>query len=52
MSAPSPVQACLDYPAERDAWFAFRDGHVRAAARGWLEENGINPTTAPPRRTP
>ena len=40
----------LDYPAEREAWFAFRDGHVRAAARDWLEEKGINPTTAPPRR--
>jgi hypothetical protein len=39
-----------DYPAEREVWFAFRDGHVRAAARDWLEEKGINPTTAPPRR--
>ena len=37
-----------DYPAEREVWFAFRDGHVRAAARDWLEEKGINPTTAPP----
>jgi len=40
-----------DYPAERDGWFAFRDGRMRAAARDWLEENGIDPTTAPPRRT-
>jgi hypothetical protein len=40
----------LDYPTEREVWFAFRDGHVRAAARDWLEENGIDPTTAPPRR--
>ena len=40
----------LAYPVEREAWFAFRDGHVRAAARDWLEENGIDPTTAPPRR--
>ena len=39
-----------DYPAEREAWFAFRDEHVRAAAREWLAENGIDPTTAPPRR--
>jgi hypothetical protein len=41
----------LDYPTEREAWFAFRDGHVRGAARDWLQEHGINPTTAPPRRT-
>jgi hypothetical protein len=41
-----------DYPAQREAWFAFRDGQVRAAAREWLEENGIDPTTAPPRRRP
>jgi Uncharacterised protein family (UPF0158) len=40
----------LDYPTEREAWFAFRDGHVRGAARDWLEEKGITPTTAPPRR--
>jgi hypothetical protein len=44
--------ALLDYPAEREAWFAFRDEHVRAAAREWLVENGIDPTTAPSRRTP
>ncbi len=42
----------LDHRAEREAWFAFRDGHVRAAAREWLAENGIDPTTAPPRRRP
>jgi len=42
----------LDYPAQREAWFAFRDGRVRAAAREWLAENGIDPTTAPPRRRP
>jgi len=40
----------LHYPAEREAWFAFRDRHVRAAAWDWLEVKGINPTTAPPRR--
>ena len=42
----------LEYPAERDAWFAFRDGHVRASAGEWMAENGIDPTTAPPRRRP
>lgn len=41
-----------DHPAERERWFASRDGHVRAAARQWLAENGIEATTAPPRRTP
>ena len=42
----------FDHPAEREAWFAFRDGHVRAASREWLAENGIDPTTAPSRTTP
>jgi hypothetical protein len=41
-----------DYPAEREGWFAFRDGRVRAAAREWLAENGIDPTTAPSRKRP
>ena len=40
-----------DHPAERERWFAFRDGQVRAAAQEWLAENGIDPTTAPSRRT-
>jgi hypothetical protein len=39
-----------DHPAEREAWFAFRDGHVRAAAREWLAEQGLDPTTAPRRQ--
>ncbi len=39
-----------DHPAERERWFAFRDGQVRAAAREWLAENEIDATTAPPRR--
>ncbi|MGH7366117.1 MAG: UPF0158 family protein [Candidatus Rokuibacteriota bacterium] len=40
--------ALLDDAAERERWFAFRDGCVFAAAREWLEEHGIVPTTAPP----
>jgi len=40
----------LEHPVEREGWFAFRDGHVRAAAREWLAENGIEATTAPPCR--
>jgi hypothetical protein len=36
------------HPAERDRWFAFRDARVRAAAREWLAENGIESKTVPP----
>jgi len=38
------------HPAEREQWFAFRDMRVHAAAREWLTEEGIEPTTAPRRR--
>jgi hypothetical protein len=38
----------LDHPAERARWFAFRDERLRAAARDWLAEHAIEPTTAPP----
>ena len=37
----------LDVPAERERWFAFRGERVRDAAREWLAEEGIEPTTAP-----
>jgi Uncharacterised protein family (UPF0158) len=37
----------LDFPAERERWFALRDERLHAAARGWLVELGIEPTTAP-----
>lgn len=40
----------LDFPAERERWFRFRDEHLRAAAREWLAEHDIEPTTAPPER--
>jgi hypothetical protein len=40
--------ALLDFPAERDRWFAFRDQRLRAAACEWLEAVGLEPTTAPP----
>ncbi|MGH9316937.1 MAG: UPF0158 family protein, partial [Thermoanaerobaculia bacterium] len=40
----------FDRPAERERWFAFRDGRVREAAREWLAEHDVDPTTAPPRR--
>ena len=39
--------ALLDFPAERERWFAFRDERLQAAAREWLGELGIEPTTAP-----
>lgn len=38
----------LDFPAERERWFAFRDDRLHAAAREWLGELGIEPMTAPP----
>jgi hypothetical protein len=40
-----------DAPAERERWFAFRDERLRQAARDWLAEEGIEPTTTPPPRT-
>jgi len=39
-------------PVDRERWFAFRDGRLRAAARRWLAEHGIEATTAPRSRTP
>lgn len=33
--------ALISYPSEREVWFAFRGERLRAAAREWLEENGI-----------
>jgi Uncharacterised protein family (UPF0158) len=38
----------LDFPAERERWFAVRDERLRAAAREWLAEQGIEATTTPP----
>lgn len=40
----------LDFPTVRERWFAFRDERLRAAAREWLAERDIEPTTAPPER--
>jgi Uncharacterised protein family (UPF0158) len=40
----------LNHPAERERWFAFRGERFRAAARAWLAEQGIEPTTPPPGR--
>ncbi len=37
--------ALLDYPPERERWFAFRDKRLRAAAREWLAEQEVEPTT-------
>jgi hypothetical protein len=37
----------LDFPAERTRWFAVRDERLHAAARDWLAEQGIEPTTTP-----
>jgi hypothetical protein len=38
----------LDFPGERERWFAFRDERLHTAARDWLGELGIESTTAPP----
>ncbi|MBI4608358.1 MAG: hypothetical protein HY726_05050 [Candidatus Rokubacteria bacterium] len=40
----------LDHPAQRQAWFAFRDERLHDAARDWLADHDIAPTTAPPSR--
>jgi Uncharacterised protein family (UPF0158) len=40
----------LDSPAERERWFVFRDKRLRAAARGWLMEQRVEPTTSPPKQ--
>ncbi len=40
----------LDYPEERQRWFAFRDARLREAMQEWLEEHEIEPTTAPRER--
>jgi hypothetical protein len=38
----------FDAPAERERWFAFRDRRLRAAAREWLADQGIEPAAGPP----
>jgi hypothetical protein len=43
-------EVLLDAPGERERWFAFRDARLRVAARDWLAEQGIEPTTVPPER--
>ncbi len=40
----------LDHPSDRERWFAFETERVRQHAREWLEDEGIEPTTEPPRR--
>jgi hypothetical protein len=37
----------LGHPAERERWFALRDERLHEAAREWLAEHDIEPTTAP-----
>jgi hypothetical protein len=43
-------EALRDAPAERERWLAFRDERLRRAARDWLADEGLEPTTTPPRR--
>jgi hypothetical protein len=40
----------LDFPAERERWFAFQGERLRAAAREWMAVHDIEPTTQPPER--
>lgn len=35
----------LEYPAERERWFAVRDERVRGVIMRWLEENGLADAT-------
>jgi hypothetical protein len=37
----------LDFPAERERWFAFRDRHLQEAMWEWLGDQDVEPTTAP-----
>ena len=37
----------FDDPAERERWFAFRGERLRAAAREWLDDLGIDPAAPP-----
>lgn len=39
-----------DYPAERERWFAFRDGRLSQAMDEWLTDHDIEPTTPAPRK--
>ncbi len=41
----------LDFLAERERWFAFRAERLRAAAREWLAEQGIERMTSAQERT-
>jgi hypothetical protein len=40
-------QVLAGSPAERRRWLGFLDQRTRAAARAWLADRGIEPTTAP-----
>ncbi len=35
----------LDYPVERERWFAFRDARQRERVLEWLECEGVEPVT-------
>lgn len=39
-----------EHPRERERWFAFRDARLHDHIREWLADQGIEPTTGPPRR--
>jgi len=38
----------LDYPAERERWFAFRDDIMRRRALEFLQDMGVEPVPRPP----
>lgn len=40
-----------EQPGALERWFAVRDARVREAMLEWLEDNEIEPTTEPPRRS-
>jgi uncharacterized protein UPF0158 len=41
-----------DFPADREAWFAFHAERTRAAAREWLDDHGVEMEDAPARGRP
>lgn len=40
----------LEFPEERERWFAFRDARLHEAAREWLADHDIEPAAGPQER--
>jgi hypothetical protein len=53
LAGPRPFRRFKDvlaaYPVDRETWFAFHAERVRAAAREWLDDNGVDAEDGPRR---